>query len=130
MPRRIVKTTLPDEGVFRIDVVVRREGDGGLRVAVPAAIVRGLVHVGWAGRWLDVTLGEERFRAAVRPHPSSVMFALPKRHRGDVKPGDRILLELQKATGPGAAGRRIRGQWRPATATLALPWLGGRRVGG
>jgi hypothetical protein len=124
VPRRIAKTVLPVEGLFRFDVVVRREGDGGLRVAVPAAIVRGLVHVGWAGRWLDVKLDDEHFKAAVRPHPTSVMFALPKRHRGGVQAGDRVVLEIQKANGPRAPkARRVRGEWRPATATLSLPWL-------
>ena len=126
MPKRIVRTLLPTDGAFRFEVIARREGDGGLRVAVPAAIVRGLVHVGWTGRWLDVKLDEEHFKAAVRPHPTSVMFALPKRHRGVVQPGDRIILEVQKATGPRAPrARRIRGEWRKATATLSLPWLRG-----
>ena len=124
MPRRIVKTIIPHEGVFRFDVVARAEGDGGMRVAVPAAIVRGLVHIGWTGRWLDVKLGETRFKAAVRPHPTSVMFALPKRHRGAVQVGDRITLEIQKANGPRAPHlRRVRGEWRKASATLLLPWL-------
>lgn len=126
MPDRIVKTVLPHDGVFRFDVVVRAEGDGGLRVAIPAAIVRGLVHVGWTGRWLDVKLSETSFKAAVRPHPTSVMFALPKRHRGAVQAGDRITLEIQKANGPRAPRvRRVRGEWRKATATLSLPWLRG-----
>ncbi len=124
MPRRIVKTIIPNDGVFRFDVVARTEGDGGLRVAIPAAIVRGLVHIGWTGRWLDVRLGDVRFKAAVRPHPTSVMFALPKRHRGTVRAGDRVTLEIQKANGPRAPRvRRVRGEWRKATATLSLPWL-------
>jgi hypothetical protein len=124
VPRRIVKTIIPNDGVFHCDVVVRAEGEGGLRVAVPAAIVRGLVHIGWTGRWLDVRLGENRFKVAVRPHPTSVMFALPKRHRGAVSIGDRVTLEIQKANGPRAPrARRVRGQWRKATATLSLPWL-------
>jgi hypothetical protein len=117
---------LPNDGVFRFDVVARTEGDGGLRVAVPAAIVRGLVHVGWTGRWLDVKLDDARFKVAVRPHPTSVMFALPKRYRGTVQAGDRVALEIQKAGGPRAPRvRRVRGEWRKATATLSLPWLRG-----
>lgn len=125
MSRRFVRTIIPNDGVFHIDVIVREEGDGrGLRVAVPAAVVRGLIHMGWMGRWLDVKLGEERFKAAIRPHPTSVMFALPKRHRGDVKPGDRVVLEIQKAEGPKAPRtRRVRGKWRQVSATLSLPWL-------
>ena len=124
MPQRFVKTIIPNEGVFRFDVIARAEGDGGLRVAVPAAIVRGLVHIGWTGRWLDVRLDESRFKAAVRPHPTSVMFALPKRHRGAIRAGDRITLEIQKASGPRAPRmRRVRGEWRKVSATLSLPWL-------
>ena len=126
VPRRIVKTTLPVDGVFHFEAVIRCEGEGGLRVAVPAAIVRGLVHVGWAGRWLNVTLGDNHFMAAVRPHPTSVMFALPRQHRGEVQAGDRITLTIQKADGPRAPRmRRVRGVWRAQNASLALPWLRG-----
>lgn len=125
MPRRIVRTIIPSNGIFSVEVIVRGEGDGrGLRVAVPAAIIRGLVHLGWTGRWLDVKLGEEHFKAAVRPHPTSVMFALPKKHRGQVQAGDRVLLEIQKSNGPRAPRtRRVRGAWRRVSATLSLPWL-------
>jgi len=124
MPRRIVKTVIPSDGVFHFDAIAREEGDGGLRIAIPAAIVRGLVHLGWAGRWLIVQLGDARFKAAVRPHPTSVMFALPKRHRGAVCAGDRVTLEVQKASGPRAPRmRRVRGVLRAATPSLSLPWL-------
>jgi hypothetical protein len=125
MPKRIVQTIIPNDGVFRFEANVRAEGaQRGLRVAIPAAIVRGLVHTGWTGRWLDVKLDDEQFKIAVRPHPTSVMFALPKRHRGTVQVGDRISLEIQKANGPHAPrARRIRGKWRKTAATLSLPWL-------
>ena len=125
MPKRIVQTIIPSDGVFRFETTVRVEGAGrSLRVAVPAAIVRGLVHVGWAGRWLDVKLDGARFKIAVRPHPTSVMFALPRKHRGDVHAGDRIALEVCKANGPRAPRtRRVRGCVRKATPSLSLPWL-------
>ncbi len=117
-----MQTSIPNDGVFKFDVAVRH---GGLRVAIPAPIVRGLVHVGWQGRWLDVLLSDDqRFKAAVRPHPTAVMFALPKRFCGALIPGDRIHLEIEPARGPAAPTKRcVRGRWIPATATLNLPWL-------
>lgn len=129
VPTRIVKTILPVDGVFCFVATARAEGDGGLRVAVPAAIVRGLVHVGWTGRWLDVKLnpirdGAASFRVAVRPHPTSVMFGLPRRHRGEIRAGDQVALAITSASGPRAPrARRVRGELRKATATLSLPWL-------
>jgi len=121
---RIVKTTLPVDGLFCFTAVARTEGDGGLRVAVPAAIVRGLVHVGWTGRWLDVKLNGASFRVAVRPHPTSVMFGLPRRFRGAIRAGDHVALAITQASGPRAPrARRVRGELRKATATLSLPWL-------
>jgi hypothetical protein len=122
--QRIVKTILPVDGVFRFTAVARAEGDGGLRVAVPAAIVRGLVHVGWTGRWLDVKLDGASFRVAVRPHPTSVMFGLPRKHRGAIRAGDQVALAITSASGPRAPrARRVRGELRKANATLSLPWL-------
>lgn len=119
---------LPHEGVFAFTATVRREGDGGLRVAIPAAIVRGLVHVGWTGRWLDVTLAAARFRVAVRPHPTSVMFGLPRRHCQQIRVGDCVAVELRVMDGPRAPrARRVRGEIRPATPSLALPWLNDKR---
>lgn len=126
MPKRIVQTIIPNDGVFHFEAVARAEGEGGLRVAIPAAIVRGLIHLGWAGRWLDVKLDDAQFKAAVRPHPTSVMFAIPKKHRGAVRAGERLLLEVQQASGPRAPQRRrVRGSWRAVSATLSLPWLRG-----
>lgn len=127
MPQRIVRTILPVDGVFHFEAIARAEGNArSLRIAVPAAIVRGLVHVGWTGRWLDVRFDDERFRVAVRPHPTSVMFALPRRARGNVHAGDRVMLTIAAADGPRAPRvRRVRGELRKATATLALPWLRG-----
>lgn len=126
MPKRIVQTILPVDGTFTFDAIARAEGDGGLRVAVPAAIVRGLVHVGWTGRWLDVRLADARFRVAVRPHPTSVMFALPRKHHGSLQAGDRVTLVIAAANGPRAPRmRRVRGELRKASATLTLPWLRG-----
>jgi hypothetical protein len=124
MPRRIVRTVLPVDGVFHFEAVARVEGNGGLRVAIPAAIVRGLVLVKWGGRWLDVCIGAVRFKAAVRPHPTSVMFALPKRAREGLQAGEHVVVELRAANGPPAPRkRRVRGAWRPATPLLSLPWL-------
>jgi len=121
---RIVKTTLPVDGLFYFTAVARAEGDGGLRVAVPAAIVRGLVHVGWAGRWLDVKFDGVSFRVAVRPHPTSVMFGLPRRYRGAIHAGDHVALAVTQASGPRAPRvRRVRGRLQKTTATLSLPWL-------
>ena len=126
VPTRIVKTILPVDGVVQFESIVRAEGDGGLRVAVPAAIVRGLVHVGWTGRWLDVKLDGASFRVAVRPHPTSVMFGLPCRHRGELRAGDRVMLAISTANGPRAPRtRRVRGELRRTNATLSLPWLRG-----
>ena len=125
MPKRIVQTIIPNDGVFQFEAIVRAEGrDRGLRVAIPAAIVRGLVHVGWTGRWLDVKLDGARFRVAVRPHPTSVMFALPKKHRGAARVGECVALEVRTATGPRAPReRRVRGRWQKASSPLSLPWL-------
>jgi hypothetical protein len=121
-------TVIAPEGVFQARSIARKEGDGGLRLAVPAAIVRGLVHQGWQARWLDVRLNNVMFRVAVRPHPSSVMFGIPKRYCQQLRAGDPIDFELQAATGPRApTKRRVRGQWRPVAAPLSLPWLGGPR---
>jgi hypothetical protein len=128
-----VKTVLPVDGVFRFEATVRAEGNArSLRVAVPAAIVRGLVHVGWTGRWLSVMLDaapcclseEPRFRVAVRPHPTSVMFALPQRARGELRAGDRVALTIAAVDGPRAPrSRRVRGEIRRANSSLTLPWL-------
>lgn len=97
-----------------------------MRIAVPAAIVRGLVHVGWRGRWLDVEFNGRWFRAAVRPHPTSVMFALPRRVRGALEVGAQIGLTISAADGPRAPrSRRVRGKLRKTNATLSLPWLRG-----
>jgi hypothetical protein len=97
VPPRIVQTIIPDEAVFRCQTTARAEGKkekGGLRVAVPAPVVRGLTHLGWGGKWLHVRLKNARWIAAVRPHPTATMFALPKWCRGDVVTGDEIELEL------------------------------------
>lgn len=126
VPTRIVRTILPVDGVFQFESIVRAEGDGGLRVAVPAAIVRGLVHVGWTGRWLDARFDGTSFRVAVRPHPTSVMFGLPRRVRGELRAGDRVALTISAANGPRAPRtRRVRGELRKTNATLSLPWLRG-----
>jgi len=94
VPRRIVQTIIPSTGAFRVEAVVRAEGNGGLRVTIPAPIVRGLMHLGWAGRWLYVRRDDAAWVAAVRPHPTAMMFALPKWCRGDVAAGDIVELEL------------------------------------
>jgi len=122
-----VKTVLPVDGVFRFEATVRAEGNArSMRVAVPAAIVRGLVHVGWTGRWLDVEFNGRWFRAAVRPHPTSVMFSLPRSVRGALEAGTRISLTIEPVDGPRAPQtRRVRGELRRVNATLALPWLRG-----
>jgi hypothetical protein len=91
-----VKTVIPDAGVFRFEAVARLEGRGGLRVAIPAAIVRGLMHLGWAGKQLDIRLLDsgQRFVAAARPHPSATMIALPKALRGGISAGEVVKLEV------------------------------------
>jgi hypothetical protein len=97
MPRRIVQTVIPADAVFRCTAVARTEGKpekGGLRVSVPAPVVRGLMHMGWGGKWLHVRLDGARWIAAVRPHPTATMFALPKWCRGDIAAGDAVELEL------------------------------------
>ena len=125
MPTRIVRTTIPIDSVFHFQAIVRSEGNNGLRVAIPAHIVRGLVHLKWQGRWLNVKLIDKTFIVAVRPHPTSVMFAIPKMHRENMKPGSNIELEISAATGPKArATKRVRGITRTANQPLSLRWLG------
>lgn len=132
MAKRFARAVIPNDSVFRFEAALRQEGNGGLRIAIPAAIVRGLVHLHWEGRWLHVRLLErEPFKVAVRPHPTAVMFAIPKAARDGLQAGDQIALEIYAITGPRApTRRRVRGRWRPATPLLSLPWLGGKRDGG
>jgi hypothetical protein len=91
-----VKTVIPDAGVFRFETVARLEGRGGLRVAIPAPIVRGLAHLGWGGKRLHARLVDsgQRFIADVRPHPSATMIALPKSLRGGIEAGEIVKLEV------------------------------------
>lgn len=93
---RAVKTVIPSAGVFTFEAVARAEGRGGLRVAVPAPIVRGLAHLGWNGKRLHVRFVDsvQRFIADVRPHPNATMIGLPKALRGGIVAGDVVKLEV------------------------------------
>jgi len=84
--------------VFRFRVRVRTESAGdraGLRITIPPSILRGLRHLGWDGKQIRVTLGTETFAARPRRQGASHIIALPKAHRGDVRVGDVVDLEVR-----------------------------------
>ena len=96
MPKRTVKTIIPPDCIFRFRAKTRPEGDG-VRVTIPAAVIRGLRHLGWDEKWLRIQLGQTTFHAVARTQGASMIISLPKRYRGDVIAGDVIDLEIRDA---------------------------------
>jgi hypothetical protein len=94
MPKPI-STTIPPNCVFRFEGKVRKEGKTGLRMTIPASVIRGLRHLNWNGEWLDVALPAGRWMARTRTQGASMIVALPAWCRGETGIGDRVAVEIQ-----------------------------------
>ena len=102
MPRLFVKTTLPSDCIFRFRARTRREGGwgsrAGVKITIPASVVRGLRHLGWGGGVVRVVLSGDdaavAFLARTRKQGACVVIALPKGVRGNVMVEDWVDVEV------------------------------------
>lgn len=98
MPRKIVKTIIPNDTIFRFEVKARREGSkgDGLRITIPSAITRGLRHLDWDQRWIHLKINHGAPCLVIaRIQGASLVMALPKYARGDVAINDRVSIEAR-----------------------------------
>src|SRR6185295_1493954 len=84
--QRVIKTVIPDDGIFKFSSRARREGKAekqGLRFTVPPAVIRGLQQLGWNGGNLVIRVNHEPpfiGRARMDPH-SRATLSIPKENR-------------------------------------------------
>lgn len=99
MPRWFVRTTIPADSIFRFEAIARAEGGKeGIRVTIPARIVRGLVHLGWDRGEIKVLLSvgvPDWWKCRARAVGASICIALPKGARGGIARGGEVAVALR-----------------------------------
>ncbi len=82
--------------VFRFETVIRREGQRGQRITIPAAVVRGLRHQGWGRKmFLRIVIGETAWAGIARRTGNAIVVAVPAACGAGI--GDAVVVELWPA---------------------------------
>jgi hypothetical protein len=83
--------------VFRFTAVIRREGYDGMKISIPPAVCRGLMHLGWGGAWLDVRLMNQRCFVYPRLKQWSTTIRIPAYARIGVQVDQEVEIEIRNA---------------------------------